>query len=137
MPFTVTEYLDLVRLLGEHPEWRTELRRLLLADDILELPRIVRELAEAQERTESRLERLEATVQNLVEAQQRTEARLQELVEVQRLTEEEVRKLATTTQKARSSSNPGWTGAVLGCPSRSNPLSAWRYKLQLVQLPNL
>lgn len=73
MPFTVNEYLDLVRLLGERPEWRTELRHLLLSDDLLELPRIVRNLAEAQERTEARLERL-------AEAQERTEAQVRQLV---------------------------------------------------------
>jgi hypothetical protein len=33
MAFTVQEYLDLVRLLGEHPEWRAELRRLLLSEE--------------------------------------------------------------------------------------------------------
>jgi len=46
MTFTVSDYADLVRLLNEHPEWRAELRRLLLSDELLTLmrraPRAVR-----------------------------------------------------------------------------------------------
>ncbi|MFQ5595505.1 MAG: hypothetical protein ACE5HA_15260, partial [Anaerolineae bacterium] len=79
MAFTVRDYQDMVRLLEQHPDWQAELRRLLLADDFLALPAIVRDLAEAQQRTEARLERLEATVQSLAEAQERTEARLERL----------------------------------------------------------
>lgn len=72
MAFTIREYLDLVRLLAEHPEWRSELRRLLLSEELLELPQIVRNLVEAQRRTEERLEAL-------AEAQRRTEERLERL----------------------------------------------------------
>ena len=120
MAFTVSDYHDLVRLLSEHPEWQAELRRLLLADDFLELPRIVRELAEAQKRTEARveelaeaqkrtearLERLEATVLELAEAQKRTEARLEsleevvrELAEAQKRTEGELQKLTESQRR--------------------------------------
>jgi hypothetical protein len=56
MAFTVNDYRDLIRLLEEHPDWRVDLRRLLLADDILELPRITRELAEAQQAANLRLD---------------------------------------------------------------------------------
>lgn len=59
MAFTVKDYHDLVRLLKEHPEWREELRNLLLTEEILTLPQVVKELvsevrklAEAQRRTE-------------------------------------------------------------------------------------
>jgi hypothetical protein len=96
MAFTIQEYLDLVRLLAEHPEWRSELRRLLLSEELLELPQIVRNLAEAQRRTEERLERLEATVAELAEAQRRTEERLEALVEAQRRTEERLERLEVT-----------------------------------------
>lgn len=58
MSFTVRDYYDLLQLLAEHPEWREQLRRALLSDDFLALPQIVRELAEAQKRTEERLEAL-------------------------------------------------------------------------------
>lgn len=94
MTFTVRDYRDMVRLLDQHPEWQVELRRLLLADDFLALPAIVRDLAEAQQRTEARLERLEATVQSLAEAQQRTEVRLEELATDVRALTGEVHRLA-------------------------------------------
>jgi hypothetical protein len=71
--FAVDDFRDLVRLLGEHPEWREELRRLVLTDELLALPGIVRELAEAQRRTEARVEAL-------ADAQRRTEGAVQELV---------------------------------------------------------
>ena len=37
MAFTVTDYRDLVQLLSEHPEWRSELRQLLPPDELLTL----------------------------------------------------------------------------------------------------
>jgi hypothetical protein len=62
MPFSVEDFHDLVRLLAEHPEWRAELRQLVLSDELLELPALVRQLvervgtlADAQARTEARL----------------------------------------------------------------------------------
>jgi hypothetical protein len=90
MAFTVQEYSDLIRLLTEHPEWRLELRHLLLPEDYLELPTIVRDLAMAQHRTEERLERVEAALERLAEAQRRTEERVEALAEAQRRTEERV-----------------------------------------------
>ena len=72
--FSVQDFHDLVRLLEQHPEWRAELRRLTLTDELLGLPAVVQELAEAQRRTEQRVE-------ELAEAQRRTEQRLEELAE--------------------------------------------------------
>ena len=99
MSFTVEDYHDLTQLLREHPEWRDELRRLLLSDELLSLPEVVRELAQAQRRTEDRLSAL-------TEAQQRTEERLnalagivKELVEAQRRTEERLDALAGTVKE--------------------------------------
>jgi len=48
MTFEVKDYHDLVRLLHEHPEWREELRHLLLSPEVLELPQALRDLIEAQ-----------------------------------------------------------------------------------------
>jgi hypothetical protein len=83
MAFTVRDFHDLVELLEQHPEWRAELRRLVLTEELLALPQLVRELVEAQQRTEQRLEgteqrleRLEATVQ----AQADTLLRLEQLI---------------------------------------------------------
>ena len=51
MPFTVEEFRDLVRILEERPEWRNELRRLILTDQLLALPE---QLAELRVSTEQR-----------------------------------------------------------------------------------
>lgn len=58
MAMTAAEFRELVNALYEHPEWRAELRRLVLTDEILSLPEIVRQLAEAQRRTEQQVEEL-------------------------------------------------------------------------------
>ncbi len=52
MAFTVRDYHDLVSLLYQHPEWRAEMRELLLSDEILNLPQAVQELIEAHKRGE-------------------------------------------------------------------------------------
>ena len=65
MAFTVTDVRDLIRLLAEHPEWRAELRPLILGDEFQELPGIVRDLGEAQRRTESNLAALTEEVRAL------------------------------------------------------------------------
>ncbi|MCX7623940.1 MAG: hypothetical protein N2Z82_09365, partial [Thermomicrobium sp.] len=36
--FTVEDFTDLVRLLEQYPEWRAQLRRLLLSEELLTLP---------------------------------------------------------------------------------------------------
>ncbi len=106
MAFLVQDYHDLVQLLAEHPEWRAELRRLLLSDELLTLPETVRELAEAQRRTEVRVEQLaeaqrrtEARVEELAEAQRRTEVRVEQLAEAQRRTEARVDELAADVRQ--------------------------------------
>jgi hypothetical protein len=90
--FTVEDFHDLIELLAQHPEWRAELRRYVLSDDLLALPDLVRQLIEAQTRAEARLDRLESAVQALIEAQTRAEARLDRLESaVQALVEAQTR----------------------------------------------
>ncbi len=101
MPFTVSDFEDLVRLLYEHPEWRERLRSVILPEEILTLPQLVRENSEA-------ISRLEKAVAELVEAQKRTEEQLaasraefyefrtsvdQRFAEAQRHTDEQVASL--------------------------------------------
>ena len=74
MPFTVEEFRDLVRILEERPEWRNELRRLILTDQLLDLPE---QLAELRTYTEQRF-------QDLAAAQQRTQEQLADLIQVVR-----------------------------------------------------
>ncbi len=70
---------DLLQLLVERPDWLERVRQVVLTRELLSLPEIVRELAEAHRQSEERLARLEATVQELVEAQRETTRQIQEL----------------------------------------------------------
>jgi len=86
MAFTVNDFADLVRLLAQHPEWQAELRRLILTEDLLRLPAVVQELAEAQRQTGEQVmeltaavARLEAAVEQLTQAQRRAEERVGQL----------------------------------------------------------
>ncbi len=77
MAFEIQDFHDLIRLLEAHPEWRAELRRLVLSEELLRLPELVQQLVEAQSHVEERLQRLETTVAQLIEAQRHAEERLQ------------------------------------------------------------
>jgi len=86
MPFELQDFHDLVRFLREHPDWREELRALLLTQELLTLPALVRELAEAVKGLAERVERLEglqqqmlATQQGLLEVQRQLAERLDRL----------------------------------------------------------
>ncbi len=75
---------------------------LVKTSDFSELKAIVRELAEAQKRTEGRIGRLETTVAELAEAQKRTESRVEELAEVQKETQYQIQAL---THQLRETNN--------------------------------
>jgi len=64
--------------------------------DTTRLESALARLAEAQERTEGRVDQLEATMQRLAEAQERTEGRLEQLTEAQQRTEGRVDRLEAT-----------------------------------------
>jgi hypothetical protein len=116
MPFTVEDFRDLIRLLEERPEWRVELRSLLLTQGLLALPdqvaafraetdRRFRELVEAQQRTEVQVaalaeaqKRTEAEVASLAEAQKRAEVRLGQMEERTGRLEEALACLTETQQ---------------------------------------
>ncbi len=95
---TREDFSDLKQIVRELAEAqvRTEER-------LSRLEATVARLAEAQVRTEEQLDRLEATVARLAEAQVRTEQQVKELAEAQRRTEERVSALeATVTQLVES-----------------------------------
>jgi hypothetical protein len=108
MAFTVQEFHDLVALLTQHPEWRAELRRLVLTEELLALPPIVRDLAEAQQRTEQQ-------IAQLVEAQRRTEQQIAQLVEAQRRTERQIVRLQDDVGELK--------GIVLEQPYRTHAMA--------------
>jgi len=80
--FTVNDLRDLLRLLREQPDWLSEVRRVVLAEELLALPR---ELAEVQRRTDERFAELAEAIKQLTlrfeEAQQRNDERFAELAE--------------------------------------------------------
>ncbi len=67
---------------------------LVKAKDFNELKSIVADLAQAQKRTEERVDQLTVTVAELAEAQKRTEERVDQLAAAQERTERAVRQLA-------------------------------------------
>jgi len=69
MPFTVDDFHDFIRLIETRPEWRTELRRLVLTNELLAVPE---QLAELRTRSEQQF-------MALAEAQQCTEVLLETL----------------------------------------------------------
>jgi hypothetical protein len=75
MSFTVEDFHDLVRLVTEKPEWRADLRRLVLTEELLSLPE---QLAKFQLHTE---ERFQALIERIAALEERTEKRFQELTE--------------------------------------------------------
>jgi hypothetical protein len=77
MPFTVEEFRDLIRLLEQQPEWREDLRRLLLTQELLDLPNVMRDLAASQRQMSQDLDRLTAAQQQLI-AQVATLAEVQQ-----------------------------------------------------------
>jgi len=64
MPFTIEDFRDLVRILEEKPEWRAEVRRLILTDELLALPERVErgflELTEAAKRHDEQIAEMRA-----------------------------------------------------------------------------
>ncbi len=96
-----SEFRQWMDTLYRHPEWREELRRVVLTDEILELPKVldktaeivqqtviaVQELIEAHKRGEERLKQVEIAIAELAEAQKRTEQRVEELAQAQKRTE--------------------------------------------------
>ena len=69
MPFAVQDFRDLVQLLEERPEWRAEMRRLVLSDEYLTLPEqlaeIRREVAELRRDFERRFNCVEGRLDHL------------------------------------------------------------------------
>ncbi|WNC32491.1 MULTISPECIES: hypothetical protein [unclassified Thermosynechococcus] len=72
---------------------------LVKAKDFNELKAIVADLAQAQKRTEERVDQLTVTVAELAQAQKRTEERVEELAAAQKRTEERMDQLAAAQER--------------------------------------
>jgi Holliday junction resolvase-like predicted endonuclease len=94
MPFTVSDFQDLLEILQQHPEWRARLLQTLLGEPPLVL------LQQVQQRMEEQLTALTTEVRLLAEAQRRTEQRVEELVTAQRLLSEEFASYRVQTDQA-------------------------------------
>ena len=81
MPFTVEEFRDLVRILEEKPEWRAELRRLILTEELLSLPE---QVAALRAETERRFQEMAATVDKLAREVARLGIGMGDLVKTQK-----------------------------------------------------
>src|ERR671923_93732 len=88
----VEDFQDLIRLLQARPEWRADLRRVVLTDELLALPE---QVARLQVETDRRFHELAEQIAALAEAQRRTEGQVAALSEAQKRTEERV---ATLTE---------------------------------------
>jgi septation ring formation regulator EzrA len=103
VPFTVEEFRDLVRILEERPEWRTELRRLVLTDELLSLPEQMARLRQDTEKGFQELTvqvtTLTARVNELAQAQAYTAERASRLEEAQGRTEERIGRLGETMER--------------------------------------
>jgi hypothetical protein len=88
VPFRVEDFHDLIRLLEAQPEWRAELRRLLLTDALIALPE---QFAALRADTDRRF-------QELIAAQQRTEVQIERLADAQQRTETQLASLAKAHQ---------------------------------------
>lgn len=94
MGTVVKDWYDLLRELEQHPEWREELRRLLLTEELLNLPEAFRRLQALVEKLAATVERLGQRVEELAEAQKHTDQKVAELAAAQRRTEETVAALS-------------------------------------------
>jgi hypothetical protein len=109
MAFAGPDLDQFLAALRAHPEWRSHVRAEVLGEELLTLPEVVRDLADAQRRTEAKVQdlvdaqrRTEARVEELAEAQRRTEARVEELAEAQRRTEARVEELAEAQRRTEA-----------------------------------
>ena len=88
MAFTVEDIRDLVRILDERPEWRTEIRRLILDG---ELSAVHEQIAESRAATERRLDEIN---REIAELRATTERHTAEIAELRAATERHTAEIA-------------------------------------------
>jgi hypothetical protein len=108
----------------------------VLTEELLGLPALVRELADAQGRAEARLERLEVAVTGLVEAQRRTGERVAVLAETQENMQQRLARLEDVVEVSvgirredieRAVRRAGLLGQALGTPEAVVAATAGEY----------
>ena len=96
MAFTVEDIRDLVRILDERPEWRTEIRRLILDG---ELSAVHEQIAESRAATERRLDEIDREIAELRAATERNTAEIAELRMAIERRGEEIAELRAATER--------------------------------------
>jgi len=94
MAFSVNDFSDLLQLLNTNPQLRDELRRVILTEEYLSLPKTIQELGKAQQAMAEAITALSMEVKALAEAQKRTEARIEEMSKALAETQRVVAQLA-------------------------------------------
>ena len=105
MAFTVQDFEDLVRLLELHPEWRAQLRRLLLTEELLVMPERLARVEQLLVEQAGQLQELrriaEEHTRQLEALRHIVEGHTQELRELRAIAEEHTRQLQEHTRELR------------------------------------
>lgn len=67
MTLTIRDMADMTRLLGEHPEWRAELRRLVLSDELLAVPDLIADQAASMRQLTEHVDQVAVRMDQLTE----------------------------------------------------------------------
>lgn len=103
MAFTVEDFEDLVKLLGQHPEWQARLRPVILGEEILQIP-------SRMDRVEAALERVVERIDALAQEQTRTSIQISMLVDRMDKLDGRVSNLEGGVLETRFAQNlPNWT----------------------------
>jgi hypothetical protein len=65
MAFTVNDFHDMIEIMEQNPAWQKDLRRVLLGEDFVGIPDLVKELVEINRRNDERFGRVETRIDNL------------------------------------------------------------------------
>ncbi len=94
MPFTVRDFQGLIRALERRAEWKAELRRMLLTEELLALPEVVRALSQEVRELAAGQARLTEQVRELAADQASLTRQVRELAADQASLTRQVRELA-------------------------------------------
>jgi ATP phosphoribosyltransferase regulatory subunit HisZ len=72
--FGMSDFREIIEALEQHPEWRAELRRLILTEELLTVPATVSQLVQSQQHTDEQ-------IRQLTQAQRQTTEQIQQLTE--------------------------------------------------------
>ena len=90
----IERFDDLIEMLQTHPEWRQQLRQLVLTDELIGLPDLVAELVGAQRQSQQQLSALTERMGQLVVRMDQLVVRMDQLAEAQATTEARLQGLA-------------------------------------------